>query len=101
VAQRGNAEALGDAIRLAQAVPDGSPQKTEANQALTRWSWDLFRMAETEAQYNLQRAIEIAETVPTQTEAYAEAQLRLRQWRSQLAPPTLDSFPPADNSLSL
>jgi len=101
VAQRGNVEALEDAIRLAQAVPDDSPQKTEANQALTRWSWDLFRMAETEAPHNLQRAIEIAETVPAQTEAYAEAQLRLRQWRSQLAPPTLDSFPPADDSVSL
>jgi hypothetical protein len=65
-------------------VPDSSPQKGEANQALTRWSWDILGLAETEAATNLTGAIAIAEAVPTQTEAYAQAQLRLREWRAAL-----------------
>jgi hypothetical protein len=101
LAQRGNVDALVSAIRLAQAIPDSSAEKTEANQALTRWSWDIFRMAETEAQYSLQRAIDIAEKVPAQTEAYAEAQLKLREWRSRLDQSPGESPPPMDDSFSL
>jgi hypothetical protein len=41
-------------------------------------------MAETESQYSLNRAIEMAESVPPQTEAYAQAQLSLREWQSIL-----------------
>ncbi|WP_052050936.1 hypothetical protein [Leptolyngbya sp. KIOST-1] len=81
-AQTGTASALADAVRLAQQVPEGSPQRVEATQALTRWSWDILRLAETEAMINRSRAIAIAETVPAQTEAYAQAQLRLREWRA-------------------
>jgi hypothetical protein len=83
-AQRGTVSALAEAVRLAQQVPDSSPQKGEANQALTRWSWDILGLAETEAATNLTGAIAIAEAVPTQTEAYAQAQLRLREWRAAL-----------------
>lgn len=81
-AQTGTVSALTEAVRLAQQVPEGSPQRTEATQALTRWSWDLLRLAETEAAFNPGRAIPIAEAVPAQTEAYAQAQLRLREWRA-------------------
>ena len=98
-AQRGTADALVNAIRLAQTIPDSSPQKSEANQALTRWSWDIFRMAESEAQYNPGRAIELAEAVPAQTEAYAEAQLKLRQWRSMISPSPSEEPASIDNSM--
>lgn len=101
VAQRGSVGSLVEAIQLAQTIPDNSSQKTEANQALTRWSWDIFRMAETEAQYNLDRAIEIAERVPAQTEAYAEAQLKLREWRTLLDQTAPNDSPSMDNSFSL
>ncbi|TVQ08318.1 MAG: chromosome segregation ATPase [Leptolyngbya sp. DLM2.Bin27] len=86
-AQSGTVSALAEAVRLAQQVPNNSPQRTEATQALTRWSWDLLRLAETEAAVNTVRAITIAEAVPAQTEAYAQAQLRLREWRAASAPP--------------
>jgi hypothetical protein len=99
VAQRGSVSSLVEAIELAQAIPNSSPQKTEANQALTRWSWDILRMAETEAQYNLDRAIDIAESVPTQTEAYAQAQLRLREWRSSVNQTPIGTPPPTSNDL--
>ncbi len=85
-AQTGTVSALAEAVRLAQQVPEGSPQRPEATQALTRWSWDILRLAETEAAVNTVRAIAIAEAVPAQTEAYAQAQLRLREWRTVPAP---------------
>ncbi len=83
-AQRGTVTALAEAIQVAQQVPDGSAQKSEANQALSRWSWDMLRLAESEAQISLNRAIDIAQQVPPRTEAYAQAQLRLREWQAQL-----------------
>lgn len=101
VAQKGSVSALVEAIQIAQEVSASSPQKSEANQALTGWSWDLFRMAETEAAYSLDRAIEIAESVPSQTEAYAPAQLKLREWRSMLEQAPIQISPPSDDSLSL
>ncbi len=101
VAQRGNVDALVDAIQIAQEVPASSPQKNEANQASNRWSWDIFRMAETEASYNLNRAIKIAESVPQQTEAYAQAQLRLREWQSMLEESLPETAPSLNDSLSL
>ncbi|MGB3308323.1 MAG: hypothetical protein WBG32_01500 [Nodosilinea sp.] len=81
-AQAGTVSALVEAVRLAQQVPESSPQRAEATQALTRWSWDILRLAETEAAINPSRAITIAEAVPAKTEAYAQAQLRLREWRA-------------------
>lgn len=99
IAQRGNVNSLVEAIQLAQGIPDSSAQKAEATQAATRWSWDLYRMAEAEAQYNLSRAIEIAERVPTQTEAYAEAQLKLREWRGRVNQAPIETPPPTDTNL--
>jgi hypothetical protein len=91
LAQRGTTTALVEAIQAAQQVPNDSTQKAEANQALNRWSFDLLRLAESEARVNLSRAIEIAASIPPQTEAYAQAQLRLREWQGQM--------PPADSGL--
>lgn len=92
-AQLGTVGALVNAVRLAQQVPESSPQRAEATQVLTRWSWDILRLAETEAVTNPSRAIAIAEAVPTQTEAYAQAQLRLREWRAASAPPNSLTLP--------
>ncbi|PSN77556.1 chromosome segregation ATPase [filamentous cyanobacterium CCP4] len=91
-AQAGTVSALAEAVRLAQQVPEGSPQRAEATQALTRWSWDILRLAETEALVNPSRAIAIAEAVPAQTEAYAQAQLRLREWRAAAQDRPQDTF---------
>lgn len=81
LAQQGSVAALGEAIQAAQQVPEGSPQRAEAVRTLNRWSLDLLRMAESEARLNLPRAIDIARTIPAQTEAYAQAQVRLREWQ--------------------
>jgi len=83
VAQQGTVDALVEAIELAQEVPANSTEATAATGAANRWSWDLLRVAETEARYDLNRAIAIAQRIPPRTEAYAQAQLRLRDWQDQ------------------
>lgn len=91
LAQRGTVSALVEAIQAAQQVPANSPERNEATQALNRWSFDLLRLAESEVRLNPSRAIEIANSVPPQTEAYAQAQLRLREWQiTPAAVPTAD-----------
>ncbi|HEY9735507.1 MAG TPA: hypothetical protein V6D06_04465, partial [Trichocoleus sp.] len=70
------------AIGIAREVSETSPQYSEAQQVISRWSWDIFRLAETESQYSLSRAIDIARRVPTRTEAYAPAQLKIQEWQS-------------------
>ncbi len=82
LAQRGTVNGLVDAIQVAQQVPNTSPQRAEAAQILNRWSFDLLRLAESEARTNLSRAIDIAAAIPPQTEAYAQAQLLLREWQA-------------------
>lgn len=81
-AQRGTLDSIVTAIDMAREVPESSPQKAEANQAVDRWSWDILRLAEAEENYNLGRAIEIARKVPTRTEAYAPAQLKIQEWQA-------------------
>ncbi|MFH7244932.1 MAG: chromosome segregation ATPase [Spirulina sp.] len=89
LAQQGSVSALVDAIQAAQQVPEDSPQRPEAVRVLNRWSFDLLRLAESEARLNPARAAEIAAAIPPQTEAYAQAQLRLREWQvTPIAPPT-------------
>lgn len=81
LAQQGSVNALVEAIEAAQEVPEDSPQRPEALRVLNRWSFDLLQLAESEARLNPTRAAEIAAAIPPQTEAYAQAQLRLREWQ--------------------
>ncbi|MBD0334332.1 MAG: chromosome segregation ATPase [Cyanobacteria bacterium Co-bin13] len=83
-AETGTLDALISAIGIAREVPESNAQYVEAQQAVSRWSWDIFRLAETEAQYNLNRAIDVARRVPTRTEAFAPAQLKIQEWQSAL-----------------
>lgn len=85
LAQQGSVSSLVEAIRSAQQVPETSPQRSEAVRVLNRWSLDLLGLAESEARLNPRRAADIAAVIPPQTEAYAQAQLRLREWQ---VPPT-------------
>lgn len=86
VAQGGTPAALAQAIDIAQAIPADSPDYDSAIAALTQWSWDILRIAETEARYDLNRAIDVASIVPPRTEAYARAQLLIQEWQGGLAP---------------
>ncbi|MEM1291786.1 MAG: chromosome segregation ATPase [Cyanobacteria bacterium P01_H01_bin.162] len=83
VADSGTVGALAQAIELALGVPDSSSDWTLARQAANQWSWDLLRVAESTAARNLDEAIAIASQIPPRTDAYAEAQLRIRDWQGQ------------------
>ncbi|HEY9888440.1 MAG TPA: hypothetical protein V6D02_08580, partial [Candidatus Obscuribacterales bacterium] len=80
-AQAGTVTALVQAIALAQGVPQSSPDWTLAQQAANQWSWDLLRVAESLAGQSVTEAIAVASQIPPRTDAYAEAQLRLREWQ--------------------
>lgn len=92
-AQTGTTSALSDAIRMARQIPSGSPQRSEAEAAIDRWSWEILSVAEAEAPFNSGRAIEIASQVPERTAAYATAQLKIREWQA-LQPAMDGSVPP-------
>ncbi|MEL6400088.1 MAG: chromosome segregation ATPase [Cyanobacteria bacterium J06626_4] len=83
VADSGTVGALAQAIELALGVPDSSSDWTLARQAANQWSWDLLSVAESTAARNLDEAIAIASQIPPRTDAYAEAQLRIRDWQGQ------------------
>ena len=83
VADSGTVGALAQAIELALGVPDSSSDWTLARQAANQWSWDLLSVAESTAARNVDEAIAIASQIPPRTDAYAEAQLRIRDWQGQ------------------
>ena len=94
-ASSGRADALAEAIEIAQRVPDQSISRTRANRQINRWSWDLLAQAETLSQENLTGAIALARRIPNSAEAYSAAQIRISRWQDSLRQesgfPTLDS----------
>lgn len=80
----GTPSALAAAIRTANQIDNGNPQRSEADRLINQWSETLLRMAQDEASQDLERAIAVAELIPPQTTAFAPAQLQLRDWRSRL-----------------
>ena len=84
---------LADAIRIADQVPDETNSRVEANRMRDSWSQQLLRFAESQSTYNLPEAIAIAQRIPSGTAAYDAAQLRIRDWRSRLAPPPPEPSP--------
>ncbi|MEL6381291.1 MAG: chromosome segregation ATPase [Cyanobacteria bacterium J06626_18] len=81
VSRPGTVAALVTAIAVAQTIPEDATDWSAAQESINRWSWTLLDMAETAAGRDVSQGIEIAEQVPSRTEAYAEAQLRLREWQ--------------------
>lgn len=82
VSQPGTVDALVEAITLAQAIPDTSSDWELAQAAVEEWSWTLLSIAEATAAQNQTQGAAIAAQVPPRTTAYAEAQLKIREWQS-------------------
>ncbi len=83
-ASRGDANALVNAIAIAQRVPAQSNSRSRADSQIDNWSWDLLRQAETAANRNVETAISLASKIPSQAEAYDPAQIRIRDWQTTL-----------------
>ncbi|MGD1944611.1 MAG: hypothetical protein ACFB0G_25225 [Leptolyngbyaceae cyanobacterium] len=99
VSESGTVASLVEAIELALGVPESSSDWTLARQAANQWSWDLLSVAESTATRNLDEAIAVASQIPPRTDAYAEAQLRIRTWQGQSvgSPPNINNtLPPRD-----
>jgi len=95
-ASAGNADNLLAAIRAADRVPTTAALRSDADRMINVWSREILRIAEDEANYNLDQAITTASSIPPRTEAYANAQLQLQAWR-QLQAPT-QPVAPSNNS---
>ncbi len=83
-ASAGSAEALAEAIKIAQRVPAQSSSRARANSQINRWSWDLLFQAEAISAQNLGSAIALANRIPSSAEAYGAAQARITTWETSL-----------------
>lgn len=90
---------LASAIRTADRVSSASNRRSEATEMMNRWSQQLLTAAQAQADYNqLANAIAIAQKVPPRTEAYAQAQLQIAEWKRRLTPaPTPSEIPSSLN----
>jgi hypothetical protein len=88
-----NPAALGTAIRLAQQIPSDSSFRAEADRMINTWSQAMLRLAQAQAEYDLQGAIATVQNIPPRTEVYATAQLLLQQWQQQLNQVTAPTSP--------
>jgi len=87
-------DTLAMAIRLAKQVPNSSPLRAEAEDAINQWSYQMLSLAQDRATYDLAGAIAIAKTIPDRTSAYAEARAQIDVWQNILNPPDLPSPEP-------
>jgi hypothetical protein len=77
-------DALIQAIGMVQAVPDGSPQRSEAVAAIDQWSQQMVQMAQARADYDVTGAIGIVQRVPPGSSGYNEAQALLVKLRQSI-----------------
>lgn len=89
-----NPDALLQAIEAADRVPGSSSLRYDANLEIATWSNRLVQIATDRANVDLYRAIEIADMVPSWTDAYGIAQSRIADWEALLRPvPTAPPVP--------
>lgn len=91
VAVTGTPEALAEAIRIANRLPDGSALRSDANVAIDQWSQQLLDIARAQGESDIPRAIETARLVPRGTAAYSAAREQIRAWREFLNPEPQES----------
>ena len=84
LANVGSQSTLLSAIQIAEQISTDSAVRSEADQMISEWSYDLLQLAENRASQNPLRAIAIAESIPPNTPAYDAAQGQIQIWRQQL-----------------
>jgi hypothetical protein len=106
-AESGTLEGLTAAIGSATQVTSSSSARGESIDLINQWSERILQFAEETAQVDLNRAIAVAQTIPSRASLYDVAQQRIQAWQEQLnpppppepipvepPPPAVDSFPP-------
>lgn len=92
LANTGSIEALIAAIERADQVAASTSLRSTADDLINQWSWQLFQYAQQLANSDPQKAIAIAQRIPSGTEAYAQAQQQIKLWQ-QPAPPAPSPSP--------
>lgn len=87
VAVAGTPEALAQAIRLANRVPESSLLRNDVNVAMDQWSQQVLDIARSQGESDINRGIETAKLVPRGTAAYSAAREQIQTWRDSLKPP--------------
>ncbi len=74
------------AIALGQEIPPNSPNYTEAQQEVEKWSKSIYQIANTYAlRGDLKQAIDVAKLMPSKSPMYSAAQGAIRLWERQQA----------------
>jgi hypothetical protein len=95
VAIAGTPEALLQAIRLADNVPNSSILRMDANIAIDQWSQQILDIARSQGSSDIARAIETARLVPRSSSAYSAAQEQIKIWQQLLNPEPPQQFQPS------
>jgi hypothetical protein len=82
-----NPATLLKAIETVNQVSMVSPLRSQADNSINEWSTQLYNMAQDEAQYDLVRAIDIAQTIPFYAANYQVVQRQVEDWKRIIAPP--------------
>ena len=94
LASRGTPEALSSAIRTARQISANSSVSSQAAGNVDDWAAQIMAIARQAADSSLERAIAIAELVPSGTTSYTPAQKEIKVWQIRLNPPQPDILPP-------
>jgi len=98
VALQNTPDALAEAIRLADRVPNSNSLRLDVNPAINNWGDRLLRLAQDQGIYNPQAGIDIARKIPRSSSAYGAAQEQIGEWQRILNPPPLEPLPSLDNT---
>ncbi|WP_233222490.1 chromosome segregation ATPase [Chroococcidiopsis sp. CCALA 051] len=98
VALQNTPDALAQAIRLADRVPNSNSLRLDVNPAINNWGDRLLRLAQDQGTYNPQAGIDIARKIPRSSSAYGAAQAQIGEWQRILNPPPPEPLPSLDNT---
>ncbi len=96
IANTGTPEALLSAIQMAARVPKSSTLRAQARLSMDNWGSQILEIAQSTATSDLNRAIAIAKSIPSNTSSYSTAQTFIQQWEQQLTPPASPSPTPSN-----
>jgi hypothetical protein len=82
VAKDSTVEGLRDAIKLVSSIPGNDPLRATGDRRIEQWSQTLLNLGETAYQEgDLDKAINIARTIPISSRVYPTASDRMNQWK--------------------
>jgi hypothetical protein len=94
LASQGTPEDLARAIRIARQASTRSSVGFQMVQNINEWSAQILAIARQASDDSLERAIAIAQQVPSGTDSYTPAQKEIKIWQIRLNPPQPEAIPP-------